>query len=191
MDINDIRLKYHQEKESTIQYDVLELLHTDLSDYIKKYLRKSKNSNIVKLLSSFPIRNKSQISEIKNLLNIVKVSLSKEVFSDLQDEVKDICSDYTWIHSKEGEKILHIEQWIKKARYNLSSDFPNAMIYIGRSFINPESLIIGGYVENQNIKDLLKTFFDNLRPPIKIDYKISLFRSSQDHAEISKPPHDD
>lgn len=175
MDIKDIKLKYNQEKESTIQYDVSGLLHIDLSDCIKRHLRKSNSSNIEEFLSFFPIRNKSQMSEVKNLLNTIKASLSKEVFSDLKDEVKDICIDYTWIHSKEGEKILQIEQWIKKARYNLASDFPNAMIYIGRSFINPVSLIIGGFVENQNIKELLKTYFNNLCPPIKIDYKISLF----------------
>ena len=40
MDIKDITLEYNQEKESTIQYDVSELLRTDLSDDIKKHLRK-------------------------------------------------------------------------------------------------------------------------------------------------------
>ena len=89
--------------------------------------------------------------------------------------MKEICEDYTWIHSKEGEKILQIEQWIKKTRCNLASDYPNAMIYIGRSFINPISLIIGGFVENQNTEELFKKYFNNLRPPINIDYKISLF----------------
>ena len=143
MDIKDITLKYNQEKESTIQYDVSELLQTDL--------------------------------RVKNLLNTIKADLPKEIFGELEDEVKEICIDYKWIYSKEGEKILQIEQWIKKARCNLASDFPNAMIYIGRSFINPVSLIIGGFVENQNIEDLLKKYFNNLRPPIKIDYKISLF----------------
>ena len=175
MDIKDITLKYNQEKESTIQYDVSELLQTDLSDYMKKHLRKYNSSNIEKLLSFFPMRNKSQISEVKNLLNTIKADLPKEIFGELEDEVKEICIDYKWIYSKEGEKILQIEQWIKKARCNLASDFPNAMIYIGRSFINPVSLIIGGFVENQNIEDLLKKYFNNLRPPIKIDYKISLF----------------
>ena len=58
---------------------------------------------------------------------------------------------------------------------NLASDYPNAMIYIGRSFINPVSLIIGGYVENQSIEEFFKKYFNNLCPPIKIDYKISLF----------------
>ena len=175
MEIKDITLKYNQEKESTIQYDVSELLRTDLSDDIKKHLRKLNSSNIEKLLSFFPIRNKSQISEVKNLLNTIKEILPKELFSDLKDEVKEICEDYTWIHSKEGEKILQIEQWIKKTRCNLASDYPNAMIYIGRSFINPISLIIGGFVENQNTEDLFKKYFNNLRPPINIDYKISLF----------------
>ena len=178
MDIKDITLKFYQEKESTIQYDVSELLQTDLSDHIKIHLRKLNGGNIEKLLSFFPLQNKSQISEVKNLLKTLKASLPKEIFSDLKDEVKDICIDYTWIHSKEGEKILQIEQWIKNARYNLASDFPDAMIYIGRSFINPVSLIIGGFVENQNIEESLKMYFHNLRPPIKIDYKISLFHKT-------------
>ncbi len=102
---------------------------------MKKHLRKLNSSNIEKLLSLFPIRNKSQISEVKNTLNNIKASLPKEIFRDLKDEVKEICIDYRWIHSKEGEKILQIEQWIKKARCSLTSDFPNAMIYIGRSFL--------------------------------------------------------
>ena len=53
MDIKDITLKYNQEKESTIQYDVFELLQTDLSDCMKKHLRKLNSSNIEKLLSLF------------------------------------------------------------------------------------------------------------------------------------------
>ena len=53
MDIKDMTLKFYQEKESTIQYDVLELLQTDLSDDIKKHLRKLNSSNIEKLLSFF------------------------------------------------------------------------------------------------------------------------------------------
>ena len=93
MDIKDITLKFYQEKESTIQYDVLELLQTDLSDDIKKHLKKLNSSNIEKLLSFFPIRNKSQISEVKNLLKTLKASLPKEIFSKLKDEVKDICID--------------------------------------------------------------------------------------------------
>ena len=79
MGIKDITLKYNQEKESTIQYDVFELLQTDLSDCMKKHLRKLNSSNIEKLLSLFPIRNKSQISEVKNTLNNIKASLPKEI----------------------------------------------------------------------------------------------------------------
>ena len=48
MDIKDITLKYYQEKESTIQYDVYELLQTDLKKKKKKHLRKLNSSNIEK-----------------------------------------------------------------------------------------------------------------------------------------------
>ncbi len=175
MDIKDISLKYNQEKESTIQYDVSELLHTDLSDYTKTKLSNLNISNIEQILNFFPIRKKSQISEAKKILNTIKMDMPQDLFCVLKDEVNDICIDYTWIHSKEGEKILQIEQWIKRARCNLASDFPNAMIYIGRSFINPLNLRIGGFVENKNTEEMIKKYFDNLLPPIRIDYKISLF----------------
>lgn len=175
MDIKDISLKYNQEKESTIQYDVSELLHTDLSDYTKTKLSNLNISNIEQILTFFPIRKKSQISEAKKILNTIKMDMPQDLFCVLKDEVNDICIDYTWIHSKEGEKILQIEQWIKRARCNLASDFPNAMIYIGRSFINPLNLRIGGFVENKNTEEMIKKYFDNLLPPIRIDYKISLF----------------
>lgn len=35
---------------------------------------------------------------------------------------------------------------------------------------DPMDLIIGGYVKDP---DLLKTYFNNLNPPINIDYKIT------------------
>lgn len=176
MDLKDLTQKYEQGKETTIQLDVSELLQTDLSDYMKNNLRNFNSIYIEQLLSYFPIQTKFKVSEVKSLIKNIKASLPEELFDDLRDEVKEICSDYAWVHSKEGVKILQIEQWIKNARCNLASDFPNAMIYIGRSFINPVSLIIGGLVENQNVEYQIKEYFNNLYPPIKIDYRLSLFQ---------------
>ena len=54
MDIKDMSLKYNQEKESTIQYDVSELLQTDLSDNIKTRLRKLNSCNILEEVLLIP-----------------------------------------------------------------------------------------------------------------------------------------
>lgn len=169
--IMDITIKFRLEKENTLQYYLSELLRTNLSDYTSDSLQELNNNDIEKFLTLFPIRNRAQIPEIKKSLKAIKASLPEDLYEDVEDEVKEICEDYTWSHSKQGKLILQIEEWIKMARCKLATDFPNEMVYIGRSFIEPVSLIIGGYVKDP---DLLKTYFNNLNPPINIEYKISV-----------------
>lgn len=65
----------------------------------------------------------------------------------------------------------------KKARHCLSIDFPTEFIYIGRSFIEPISLIIGGYVTDSNSKSLIESYFNNINPPIAIEYKIFVYET--------------
>ena len=47
----DITTRYNQEKETTIQYDITELLHDDLSDYVKHKLERSNEDEVKKFLS--------------------------------------------------------------------------------------------------------------------------------------------
>lgn len=171
----DITEKYNQEKESTIQYDVSELLQTKLSDHLKSQLDKLGNDDVTKFLALFPIPAKTKLSEIKALLSSIKEILPQNIFEETKDEVRDICDDYKWRNSRDGKKILEIEDWIKRARHCLSCDFPSALIYIGRSFIEPISLIIGGYVRDTSTKAVIESYFDKMNPPIPIEYKISVY----------------
>lgn len=123
----------------------------------------------------FPIQSKTKISDIKTSLNNIKKVLPEELFENLENEVKEIIADYKWIKSKEGKKILQIEEWIKEARRCISIDFSTEFIYIGRSFIEPISLIIGGYVKESNRKNLIESYFNNMNPPITIEYKIFVY----------------
>lgn len=111
-------------------------------------------------------------------MNCIKSILSKDLFDDTKDEVKEICADYKWVNSKDGKKILQIEEWIKKARDCFANDSPSEYIYIGRSFIEPISLIVGGFVKSIAEKERIETYFNRMLPPITIEYKIDVYGNS-------------
>ena len=170
----DIIEQYNQEKESTIQYDISELLQTDLNDVLKSRLMNLDSPDINKFVGLFPIQGKNEISAIRNSLNGIKDILSEDLFDETKNEVKEICVDYKWMNSKNGKLILQIEEWIKKARLCKVTDFPSELIFIGRSFIEPVSLIVGGYVKDLQVKTMIESYFNDMNPPITIEYKISL-----------------
>lgn len=72
----DITTRYNQEKETTIQYDITELLHDDLSDYVKHKLERSNEDEVKKFLSLFPL-----ISQVQNQRNKKITKCNKEMFS--------------------------------------------------------------------------------------------------------------
>lgn len=126
MDIID---KYNQEKETTIQYDLFELLHTDFSYSLKHRLKNFGNDTVTNFVALFPIKEKTRISEIKVLLRNLKDILPKDLFEAAkEEEVRDIYDDYKWIKSNEGKNILQIEEWIKAARHSMSVDFLSELI---------------------------------------------------------------
>lgn len=171
----DIIEKYNQGKESTIQYDISELLHIQLSDHVMMQLEKINNNDVNKFLSFFPIKSKSKLPEIKKTLTSLKKIIPEDLYEDTKEEVKEIISDYRWAISGNGRKVLQIEEWIKRARLSLSNSFSSEFIYIGRSFINPISLIIGGYVKDMATKETIEIFFNKMLPPIAIEYKINIY----------------
>lgn len=170
--MTNITERYNQEKESTIQYDVCELLHTDLSDDLKERLINLGNPTVDKFIALFPIQDKIKFSAIRDALNGMKDILPKKLFEDTKDEVTEICDDYKWLNSKNGKLILKIEEWIKNARHCIAIDFPSEYIYIGRSIIDPVSLIVGGYVKELNTKANIESYLNNMNPPIDIEYRI-------------------
>ena len=170
----DITEKYKQEKESTIQYDISELLQTDLSDNLKSSLMNFDNPEVEKFVALFPMKRGIRIAAIRDSLNGIKEILPTSLFNKTKDEVTGIVDDYKWLNSKNGKLILEIEEWIKEARHYVATDFPSEHIYIGRSFIEPVSLIVGGYVKELRIKTMIESCLNNMNPPIAIEFRISL-----------------
>ena len=66
------------------------------------------------------------------------------LYDELKSAVKEIAEDFEWVCSKDGQIIMKIEDWIENARLRLGKEYPDVLIYIGRSFVNPKELIIGG-----------------------------------------------
>lgn len=169
----NIKERFDSDKECTIQYYVSELLHLDLSDYLKKQLQKWHNNEVNSFVSSFPINRKSEIPEVRKRLDVLKKTLPNDLFEEIQCEVKEIFEDCKWINSKEGRLSLQIDKWIKNAKNHLSNDYPDEYIYIGRSFINPISIIIGGYIKND--QTLIEQYFNKMNPPVTIEYRIKVY----------------
>ena len=87
--MTDITERYNQEIESTIQYDISELLHTDLSDDLKERLMNLGNPTVDKFIALFPIQDKIKFSTIRDALNGMKVILPKNLFEETKEEVKE------------------------------------------------------------------------------------------------------
>ena len=66
----------------------------------------------------------------------------------------------------------HAEQLIE-CTCNKFNDYPDEYIYIGRSFINPVSIIIGGYIKND--QTLIEQYFNKMNPPVTIEYRIKVY----------------
>lgn len=167
--------KYNQDKETTIQADISEFLHFNFSNYIMQQLKCRKDPNVKKLLLLFPLQPDTRKSEIKKIIDKLENILSCDLLDDIKDEFRDIWDDYKWANSKDGKVVLKIEEWIKKARLCIPNEFPNAYIYIGRRFVNPISLKIGGYVQDENEINKIETYFNNMNPPVSILYSIKVY----------------
>lgn len=93
-------------------------------------------------------------------------------YDELKSAVKEIAEDFEWVCSKDGQIIMKIEDWIENARLRLGKEYPDVLIYIGRSFVNPKELIIGGVVNDDDEQKLFENYFNNQNPPVPIHFKI-------------------
>lgn len=168
-----------KEKESTIQYNLKTLLQLDFHDWVRVELCKlSYIPTIKKLLSSVPLKDYKGMRDLKNIVLDSRPFLSDDLYEAINEELKEIVSDFRWAYSKEGKLIISIEEWIESARAKVAVEHPDSLIYIGRSFVFPVSLVIGGYAEPGRMEDI-KTWFENLMPPIPIQYKILPLHTSE------------
>ena len=110
-----------------------------------------------------------------SIIDIVKnnkSNLGPMLYDELKSAVKEIAEDFELVCSKDGQIIMKIEDWIENARLRLGKEYPDVLIYIGRSFVNPKELIIGGVVNDDDEQKLFENYFNSQNPPVPIHFKI-------------------
>lgn len=164
--------RFKIERENVIQFPIKELLKDSISEWLLSDIQQInvKLWKELKLISK--VNNKDDIKRLKHFVKNNKSNLDPMLYEELKSAVKEIAEDFEWVRSKDGQIIMDIEDWIEKVRLRLGKEYPDALIYIGRSFVNPKELIIGGVVNDDDEQKLFENYFNSQNPPVPIHSKI-------------------
>lgn len=164
--------RFKIERENVIQFPIKELLKDSISEWLLSHIQQInvKLWKELKLISK--VNNKDDIKRLKHFVKNNKSNLDPMLYEELKSAVKEIAEDFEWVRSKDGQIIMDIEDWIEKVRLRLGKEYPDALIYIGRSFVNPKELIIGGVVNDDDEQKLFENYFNSQNPPVPIHFKI-------------------
>lgn len=164
--------RFKIERENVIQFPIKELLKDSISEWLLSDIQQTnvKLWKELKLISK--VNNKDDIKRLKHFVKNNKSNLDPMLYEELKSAVKEIAEDFEWVRSKDGQIIMDIEDWIEKVRLRLGKEYPDALIYIGRSFVNPKELIIGGVVNDDDEQKLFENYFNSQNPPVPIHSKI-------------------
>ena len=151
--------RFKIERENVIQFPIKELLKDSISEWLLSDIQQInvKLWKELKLISK--VNNKDDIKRLKHFVKNNKSNLGSMLYEELKSEVKEIAEDFEWVRSKDGQIIMDIEDWIEKVRLRLGKEYPDALIYIGRSFVNPKGETVIQTVSIPNKPDSLKFYF--------------------------------
>lgn len=127
--------RFKIERENVIQCPIKELLKDSISEWLLSDIQQInvKLWKELKLISK--VNNKDDIKRLKHFVKNNKSNLGSMLYEELKSAVKEIAEDFEWIRSEDGQIIMDIEDWIEKVRSRLGKEYPDALIYIGRSFV--------------------------------------------------------
>ena len=164
--------RFKIERENVIQFPIKELLKDSISEWLLSDIQQInvKLWKELKLISK--VNNKDDIKRLKHFVKNNKSNLGPMLYNELKSAVKEIAEDFEWVCSKDGQIIMKIEDWIENARLRLGKEYPDALIYIGRSFVNPKGLIVGGVVNDDDEQKFFENYFNSQNPPVPIHFKI-------------------
>lgn len=164
--------RFKIERENTIQFPLRKMLKDSISEYILSDI-KNVNVKLWKELSCISkVSNKDDVKRLKHFVKNNKSNLGSMLYDELKSAVKEIAEDFEWVCSKDGQIIMKIEDWIENARLRLRKEYPDTLIYIGRGWVNPMELIIGGVVDDDNTQKFFENYFNSQNPPVPIHFKI-------------------
>ena len=164
--------RFNIEKENTIQFSIKKLLKDSINEWLLSDIQQInvKLGKELRLISK--VNNKDDIKRLKCFVRNNKSNLPSMLYDELKSAVKEIEEDFDWVRSKDGQTILELENWIEEARLRLSEEYPDALLYIGRGWVNLTELIIGGVVDDDDTQKFFENYFNNKTPPVPIHFKI-------------------
>lgn len=160
--------KFEILKSNTIQFTIemnkMRLSEAVLEDIIKTEIEVEK----IEILN-VDIDNKERLKNLKQFLDNNKKILKNGLYDFCLEEYREIKDDLKFRNSKDGKLIIEIENWVQHNRESLPQMNPSK-IFIGRSFIDPKKLIIGGLLNGQKEMEIIE-FFREKNPPVEPEYK--------------------
>lgn len=165
--------KFEFLKSKTIQFSI-EMNMLRLSEFtIEQISNIDKDLGMIPILSK-EINDKKNLKQLKTLLDENKRKLKKDLYEDCIEEYREIKDDLKFRSTKDGRLIIELEVWVQKLRKEINIKFQNKKLFVGRSFIDPKELIIGGIVEKIDEIQYIKDFINKHCPPVIPIYQFEL-----------------
>jgi hypothetical protein len=158
-------------KQKSIQF-TLEMVKNRLDDFlIDEIIETDDEFKEAKILFN-DIENNADLKILKGFFKLNKRKLSKELYENCIEELREITSDLKWSKTKEGIQVLNLEEWVINARTSFADFDEFKTIFIGRSMIDPTLLIISGVLGSGLQEEKLKEKIKYLSPPTQPEYII-------------------
>lgn len=158
-------------KSTTIQFSIEELLQNKLDDLLLDELFAIDSSFKEEAILSKAIYTKEEVKKLEGFFKENKSRIRPGLYNDCMEEVKEIKDDIKWSTSADGKIVLEIERWIAHAREKLATHSNGHNIFVGRSFVDPKALIVGGIIKNEQELAGIKQFIESENPPVTPVYK--------------------
>jgi len=158
-------------KSTTIQFSIEELLQNKLDDFLLDELFEIDNSFKEETILSNEINTTEDVRRLEGFLKKNKSRIRPGLYNDCMEELKKINDDIKWSASVEGKMVLQIERWIAQVRDKIASQLNGHNIFVGRSFVDPKALVVGGVIKDDLELITIKRFIEIENPPVAPIYK--------------------
>lgn len=161
--------KFEILKSNTIQYTI-EMNKLRLSEVVLENIANTEIDAASTEILNVDIETKENLKELIKFIDSNKRFLKKGLYDYCLEEYREIKDDLKFRNSTDGKLIIDIENWVQENREYLAELNPSK-IFLGRSFVDPKKLIIGGILNGQD-ESKIKDFFKERQPPVKPEYKL-------------------
>jgi hypothetical protein len=161
-------------KSTTIQFSIEELLQNKLDDFLLDELYAFDSSFKEEAILSNEINTKEDVKRLEAFFKENKSRIAPGLYNDCMEDLKEIKDDIRWRATADGKIVLEIERWIAQVREKLASQFNGQSIFVGRSFVDPKTLVVGGVIKDDVELITIKRFIESENPPVVPVYRFEI-----------------